>query len=491
MRQATTAPIRRIRVSTLRSTTAAAPLVVLLDCAALPSAPATGLASRQQTVTADSARTHRAPDQGALCSAHGPGSCPAQRTGVHVVCADATSGDGTSERPWSGWEAGINALAARAVANDLSNTPISPGAEIYFPAGYYRMSARVDLRPGWTVRGAGVDSTQIAAHPGFDADAFRLGLKINGSNRADLRVEDLTILNPGPAGLTSAAVDVIGGTYVSLSRVKSYGFPYAVIFDQAEVATIRECNLGGTVGAIWLVDGPEHTPGASAGFTNVISVRDSQIAPMSPTAYGIIDDGGYSHTIDGCNFVGGGTLLRSACTVVSMIANSYFEGASATDITTAQTTLSGIPCGGDSNLTILGNQLVSNDHAAIALGSPYQVFMANNFLNSTTTAVIGVSTVGSMVAILNAQHGTGALFDATPTNGAFANGPGLGVGVSTPTQALEVNGGARLNTAAERPPCAPGTRGLFWVLQGPVGVKDQVSVCAKDARDAYTWRSIY
>lgn len=35
------------------------------------------------------------------------------------------------------------------------------------------------------------------------------------------------------------------------------------------------------------------------------------------------------------------------------------------------------------------------------------------------------------------------------------------------------------------------TRGTFWVVQGAAGVKDTVEVCAKDAADAYAWRTLY
>ncbi len=56
---------------------------------------------------------------------------------------------------------------------------------------------------------------------------------------------------------------------------------------------------------------------------------------------------------------------------------------------------------------------------------------------------------------------------------------------------LEINGGVRLNTLSAKPPCNTTFRGTFWVTQGTAGVKDSVQVCAKDASDAYAWRTIY
>ncbi len=67
----------------------------------------------------------------------------------------------------------------------------------------------------------------------------------------------------------------------------------------------------------------------------------------------------------------------------------------------------------------------------------------------------------------------------------------VGIGTSDPKQKLEVDGGIRLNTADVRPACDLDARGTFWLIQGAAGVKDSVAVCAKDAADAYAWRSIW
>lgn len=70
-------------------------------------------------------------------------------------------------------------------------------------------------------------------------------------------------------------------------------------------------------------------------------------------------------------------------------------------------------------------------------------------------------------------------------------GGSLGVGMTAPTQKIEVNGGVRLNTATAKPTCDSTTRGTFWVVQAIAGTKDDVQVCAKDAANAYAWRVIY
>lgn len=41
------------------------------------------------------------------------------------------------------------------------------------------------------------------------------------------------------------------------------------------------------------------------------------------------------------------------------------------------------------------------------------------------------------------------------------------------------------------PACTAETRGILWHANGAAGAKDEVTVCAKDASDAYAWRNIY
>jgi len=40
-------------------------------------------------------------------------------------------------------------------------------------------------------------------------------------------------------------------------------------------------------------------------------------------------------------------------------------------------------------------------------------------------------------------------------------------------------------------PDVNGTGGRLWYIAGTAGVKDTLSVCAKDAGDAFAWRTLY
>ena len=42
-----------------------------------------------------------------------------------------------------------------------------------------------------------------------------------------------------------------------------------------------------------------------------------------------------------------------------------------------------------------------------------------------------------------------------------------------------------------QPTCGTGVRGRLWFVAGGTGTKDTLSVCAKDATNAYAWRSLY
>lgn len=73
----------------------------------------------------------------------------------------------------------------------------------------------------------------------------------------------------------------------------------------------------------------------------------------------------------------------------------------------------------------------------------------------------------------------------------YFSGSNVGIGVSSPNQTLEVNGGIRLNTSNGQPSCASSQRGTFWVVESGTGVKDNVQVCVKNASDTYIWSTIY
>jgi hypothetical protein len=53
------------------------------------------------------------------------------------------------------------------------------------------------------------------------------------------------------------------------------------------------------------------------------------------------------------------------------------------------------------------------------------------------------------------------------------------------------SGGITLNPTTSKPTCSASVRGTQWLTQGGAGVKDTLELCAKDASNAYAWRTIY
>ena len=63
----------------------------------------------------------------------------------------------------------------------------------------------------------------------------------------------------------------------------------------------------------------------------------------------------------------------------------------------------------------------------------------------------------------------------------------VGIGVSAPTQKLEVRGGVRLNTTAAKATCDAASRGTMWFTQGATA--DTMEICVKDGA-SYFWKSM-
>ena len=110
----------------------------------------------------------------------------------------------------------------------------------------------------------------------------------------------------------------------------------------------------------------------------------------------------------------------------------------------------------------------------------------NNDLSLQSNSTSGITfTAGAADGIsfaLNNNSNPDVIFDR------YGN---VGIGTTNPSQKLEVNGGVRYNTATAKPTCDSTVRGTTWFTQGAPGVKDTFEVCAKDAADAYAWRTLY
>lgn len=240
-----------------------------------------------------------------------------------------------------------------------------------------------------------------------------------------------------------------------------------------------------------------------------------------------------------------GTLLPSTCSVgdlffqTSAPAGSNLYGCASANTWTVQSGVGGGSLAVDNNGTLVGSRNVMNLIGGVGVV---------NTISDTGTQLNVQQSVDTSVIPSKAAAQSGAMFlcNAAGTSSAYTcalsptlqgyttgmvlawqpnvNGAGgpttlnvdtLGAvpvkqadGVTDPTAADIVAGrlydvwhdGAvfRLMTpainvasAATQPACSVSQRGRFWQTLGGTGVKDTVTVCAKDASDTYAWRSIY
>jgi len=159
--------------------------------------------------------------------------------------------------------------------------------------------------------------------------------------------------------------------------------------------------------------------------------------------------------------------------------------------------------------------LINNGRTAVsASDSPGMYFMRNN-----VAAVGGIARVNDQLGFIffgsqvSGATKTGALISTYATGGAWSatSNPAsmvfftadvgatalterlrirhdglVGIGNSSPTQKLDVNGAIRFTTTGARPTCAVGIRGTFWLTQGTT---DVLSVCSQ-VSGGYSWRNV-
>lgn len=144
-------------------------------------------------------------------------------------------------------------------------------------------------------------------------------------------------------------------------------------------------------------------------------------------------------------------------------------------------------------------QIYANAGAA---ANPTYAFSAdaNTGMYSDTADTIQFAANGKLQATLT--QGTWTWQDTTATTGDSLFLVKGGAGESGDLGEWQTNGGttlfavhstygAQLHDSGSKPTCDASARGTIWLEEGGAGVKDTVDVCAKDAGDAYAWRTIY
>ncbi len=119
----------------------------------------------------------------------------------------------------------------------------------------------------------------------------------------------------------------------------------------------------------------------------------------------------------------------------------------------------------------------------------------HRFTNEIDTAIGRVSAATFDSNILPSTGNTYRLGTAAAdwqaiNNTIYFSGSNVGVGVASPGQTLEVNGGVRLNTTTGKPTCDSTQRGTLWVTQSASGTKDYVQACIRSSTSTFYWATL-
>jgi hypothetical protein len=111
---------------------------------------------------------------------------------------------------------------------------------------------------------------------------------------------------------------------------------------------------------------------------------------------------------------------------------------------------------------------------------------------STFTGIYGeggaTNNIGIVGGVDTTSTAKGVIVQGQNSTDADAGGP---IVIRGGASTSGTGGGIKFITPSTKATCNSGNRGMYWHTLGGAGVKDNVEVCAKDAGDAYAWRTIY
>lgn len=195
---------------------------------------------------------------------------------------------------------------------------------LYIPTGTYLCSAQLDINANTFIFGDGRSASTLSfTHTGRGLFS---SFPVNTTNVADIKLRDFGITCTNASNINGGYVDICG-TFIDLENIKIEGFKYGVILDQSELVTILRCEIinGIANGSnIWIVNGSDYTPGNLPGFTNNITVRETQLNALATTYALIYDQGGVGHWFENNNYNGGDNgIIAYAVTNLNVVGGSF------------------------------------------------------------------------------------------------------------------------------------------------------------------------
>lgn len=305
-------------------------------------------------------------------------------------------------------------VATIQAALDYINT--AGGGTLLIPGGTWPLTGALTIYKKTRLRGVGKFLTKLLwDHTG---DGINSTWTVDASTVVEVTLEDIWLANSNAANVGGGFVD-FGGSFVTLRDVQFSGWQYQGILDQTEHALVQRCYFGETLlVGLWLVDGPDHTPGASRGYTNRINVIDNHFAQAAGTGVAIVDDGGVSHTLADNNFSGFATHIRSSANRALRVSGGEFETSSSTPIVFAATRFGGTATDASSSPSIEGTLIIAATgvNCVKFFSSGGGANILNNDFTSDVAAVAGVASIADIVALNNKQQSSGGMLDADATH---------------------------------------------------------------------------
>jgi len=316
---------------------------------------------------------------------------------------------------------------------------------LYIPTGTYTCSSSIQIKANTLIFGDGRASSILSfTHTG---KALFSSFTPNTTNVADIKLRDFGITCTNAANNDGAYVDICG-TFIDLENIKISGtFLYGIILDQSELVTILRCEIINTRinGAnIYIVNGSSYTPGNLPGFTNNITVRETQLNALSTNYALIYDQGGVGHWFQNNNYNGGGTGIVAYAVKNLNIFGGAFESQASYPIVVDQgnPTGSGVytPC---EEVIIMGCGI-----ASLAGTQPIGILVARVRGGQITNNIFSGFTTGA-IALSTGNRPTGVLIDGNFFTVGTAVQPAMvDVGDSTNVQLNDINQKANTKSTA-------------------------------------------
>lgn len=294
-----------------------------------------------------------------------------------------------------------NSAAANSLAiQNAINAAAGIGGNIVFPPGIFS-HAGLTFKNKVQYRGAGRDTNStlgtVLLYTGT-GDGVQINNPVNGSTAANVSIEGITFKNANRNSGKGCFADT-GSTDLKFRSCSFVGGDRQLILDQSELVDVDECDFeltaAGSLAGVWIVNGADRTPGASAGFSNRISISRCQFDGNS-TACGIVDDGGAAHSFVDNNYNACLNHIRLAGVETFLVIGGEFESAAGHCIVLTNLSLGGSMVGSSTGAFFGGIYSASAGHGCISIISAGQIeigggveFATSGF--ATTPSVSGTS----------------------------------------------------------------------------------------------------